>query len=52
MEDITHHVQEEEGKMFPKVEKTFDSATLEDLGKKMEEEKKSFQKSNTANAGK
>ncbi|MDQ3179247.1 MAG: hemerythrin domain-containing protein [Acidobacteriota bacterium] len=52
MEDITHHVQEEEGEMFPKVEKIFDSATLEELGKQMEEEKKSFQKSNTANAGK
>jgi len=50
MEDITHHVQEEEGIMFPKVEKTFDSATLEDLGKQMEAEKKSFQKSNTAKA--
>jgi hemerythrin superfamily protein len=52
MEDITHHVQEEEGIMFPKVEKIFDSATLEDLGKQMEEEKKSFQKSNTAGLGK
>ncbi len=52
MEDITHHVQEEEGEMFPKVEKIFDSATLEDLGKQMEEEKKNFQKSNAANSGK
>jgi hemerythrin superfamily protein len=50
MEDITHHVQEEEGEMFPKVEKIFDSATLEELGKEMEAEKKSFQKSNTAKA--
>ena len=50
MEDITHHVQEEEGIMFPKVEKIFDTATLEDLGKQMEAEKKSFQKSNTASA--
>ncbi len=50
MEDITHHVQEEEGEMFPKVEKVFDSATLEDLGKQMEEEKKNFQKSNAAKA--
>lgn len=51
MEDITHHVQEEEGKMFPKVEKIFDTATLEDLGKQMAAEKKSFQKSNTARVG-
>ena len=50
MEDITHHVQEEEGEMFPKVEKVFDTTTLEDLGKQMEEEKKNFQKSNAAKA--
>ncbi|HEY0427927.1 MAG TPA: hemerythrin domain-containing protein [Pyrinomonadaceae bacterium] len=52
MEDITHHVQEEEGKMFPKVEEIFDAATLEDLGAQMEAEKKNFQKSNKAGAGK
>ncbi|MGI8641031.1 MAG: hemerythrin domain-containing protein [Pyrinomonadaceae bacterium] len=52
MEDITHHVQEEEGIMFPKVEKIFDEATLQELGKQMEEEKKNFKKSQTANAGK
>jgi hemerythrin superfamily protein len=50
MEDITHHVQEEEGEMFPKVEELFDEATLQELGKQMEEEKKSFQKSNKASA--
>ena len=52
MEDVTHHVQEEEGEMFPKIEKIFDESTLEDLGKQMEEEKKSFKKSQTASAGK
>lgn len=52
MEDITHHVQEEEGEMFPKVEKVFDTATLEDLGKQMKKEKESFQKSQTTGAGK
>ncbi len=52
MEDITHHVQEEEGKMFPDVEKVIDSAELEELGKRMEEEKKNFQKSQAAGAGK
>ena len=52
MEDIEHHVQEEEGQMFPKIEKLFDRATLEDLGKQMEEEKKNFKKSQTASAGK
>ena len=50
MEDITHHVQEEEGKMFPKVEEIFDEATLQELGKQMEEEKKSFQKTQKASA--
>jgi hemerythrin superfamily protein len=52
MDDVTHHVQEEEGQMFPKIEKIFDEATLEDLGKQMEEEKKSFKKSQSASAGK
>lgn len=52
MEDITHHVQEEEGEMFPKVEKIIGKAELEKLGKQMEEEKKNFQKSQKASAGK
>lgn len=51
-EDIEHHVEEEEGEMFPKVEKIFESAELEELGAQMEAEKKSFQKSQTASAGK
>ena len=50
MEDITHHVQEEEGQMFPKVEKVIGNAELEELGERMEEEKKTFQKSHTADA--
>ena len=52
MEDITHHVQEEEGEMFPKVEKVINAEELEKLGKEMEEEKKNFQKSQSAGAGK
>ncbi len=52
MEDITHHVQEEEGKMFPTVEKVINASELEELGKLMEEEKKNFQKSQGATAGK
>jgi hemerythrin superfamily protein len=52
MEDITHHVQEEEGEMFPKVEKVIPSVELEELGKAMAEEKKNFQKSQTATSGK
>lgn len=48
MEDITHHVQEEEGKMFPKVEKILGEAEIEKLGREMEEEKKVFHKSHAA----
>lgn len=52
MEDIIHHVQEEEGEMFPKVEEFFDKETLMELGAEMEEEKESFQNTQTASAGK
>ena len=52
MEGVTHHVQEEEGKMFPKIEEIFDEATLEELGKEMEAEKQNFKKSQAAGAGK
>ncbi|MCU1290335.1 MAG: hemerythrin [Acidobacteria bacterium] len=52
MEDITHHVQEEEGEMFPDVEKILGSAELEKLGAEMEKEKQNFMKSQTASAGK
>ncbi len=52
MEDITHHVQEEEGEMFPKVEDLFDGETLLELGAEMEEEKENFQNSKSASARK
>ena len=52
MEDVEHHVQEEEGQMFPKVEELFDQSVLQQLGKEMEKEKQSFKKSQTAGAGK
>ena len=51
MEDITHHVQEEEGEMFPKVEEIFDETTLQELGAQMDAEKKNFKKSHHAGAG-
>lgn len=51
MEDIDHHVQEEEGQMFPMVEEQFDAATLEELGARMEEEKQKFGKTKTAGSG-
>jgi len=48
MEDIAHHVQEEEGQMFPMVEEQFDEYTLQMLGQEMEKEKKNFGKSKAA----
>ena len=48
MEDVTHHVQEEEGQMFPMIEEQFDENTLQMLGAEMEKEKKSFGKSQKA----
>ena len=42
MEDVEHHVMEEEGEMFKMCEEQFDSSALEELGTQMEEEKKNF----------
>jgi len=39
MEDIEHHVQEEEGELFPKVQEQFDGETLDELGQELEEMK-------------
>ncbi len=50
MEDVEHHVQEEEGEMFKMVEEQFDTAILEELGAEMEKEKRSFAKSGSAAA--
>ena len=52
MEDITHHVQEEEGEMFPMVKEQFDEYTLQMLGSEMEKEKGKFTKAHKAGAGK
>ena len=51
MEDIEHHVQEEEGEMFEMVQEQFDEATLQELGKQMEKEKANFGKSQKASGG-
>lgn len=48
MEDITHHVQEEEGQMFPMIQEQFDEYTLQMLGEEMDKEKKSFGKTKKA----
>lgn len=42
IEDIRHHVKEEEGEMFPLVEKEFEAEVLEELGAEMEAEKARF----------
>lgn len=50
MEDIEHHVEEEESDMFKKVRAAFDKAQLEEMGAQMEAEKLVFQKSYKASA--
>jgi hemerythrin superfamily protein len=52
IEDTIHHVQEEEGEMFPQTEELIDAETLDELGKQMEAEMKSYKKSQTAKSGK
>jgi iron-sulfur cluster repair protein YtfE (RIC family) len=52
MEDIAHHVQEEEGEMFPMVKEQFDEYTLQTLGKELEKEKTAFGKPKSSSAKK
>lgn len=52
MEDVEHHVVEEEGEMFKLVEDQFDASVLEELGAEMEAEKAKFGKSQKAASGK
>ncbi len=48
MEDIEHHVMEEEGQMFPMIEEQFDEYALQMLGEEMNKEKKTFGKTQKA----
>ena len=48
MEDVEHHVQEEEGEMFPLIEDQFDESVLEELGAAMEAEKSSGRSSSAS----
>ena len=48
MEDIKHHVQEEEGEMFPMIREQFDEAQMQELGQQLDAEKRKFQKSSRA----
>lgn len=50
MENVEHHVQEEEGEMFKMVEEQFDASVLEEMGAEMEKEKATFKKSYKASA--
>jgi hemerythrin-like domain-containing protein len=45
IEDVRHHVEEEEGEMFPMVEAEFDETTIEAWGEQMELEKERFNSS-------
>jgi hypothetical protein len=40
-ENIEHHIEEEEGEMFRQARQVFDDAELDDLGRRMEERKRS-----------
>ena len=46
MEDVTHHVQEEEDEMFPLVDDQIEDSTLERLASQMEAEKAAFRGGN------
>ncbi len=46
MENVEHHVEEEEDEMFPKVKKAFDNSALDELGAQLEAAKQSYKKSN------
>ena len=38
-ENVEHHIEEEEGEMFPQARRVFDTRELDDLGRRMEERK-------------
>ena len=50
IEDVEHHVEEEEGEMFPLVEAQFDAEVLNELGAELEAEKKNFAGSRSSSA--
>ena len=42
-ENLEHHIEEEEGEMFPQAEQVFDEAELEELGERMQARKGELQ---------
>jgi hemerythrin superfamily protein len=48
IDNIEHHVEEEEGELFPKVKKAYSKEELETLGMELETAKKEFSKQSTA----
>lgn len=50
MEDVEHHVEEEEETMFPLVKEAFSTEVLEELGAAMEAEKGKFAKASASAA--
>jgi hemerythrin superfamily protein len=50
MDNVEHHVEEEEGELFPQVEEQFSTEQLEELGVELEAAKKEFGKQARAKA--
>jgi hemerythrin-like domain-containing protein len=48
MDDVEHHVKEEEGELFPKVETRFPGEWLEEMGRELEAAKKDFGRTSRA----
>ena len=47
-ENTEHHIEEEEGELFPKVRKIWDSAKRQEVGRKMEAMKEQLMKEQRA----
>jgi hemerythrin superfamily protein len=50
IDDVEHHVEEEEGEMFPKIQAHYPAVDLEEIGAQLEAAKKEFTKQSRAKA--
>ena len=50
IDNVEHHVEEEEGELFPQVEEQFSEEELEQIGAGLEAAKKEFAKKSRAKA--